>query len=106
MIESIKGILFFGCIHDERQDNFEQCCLRCVSVECCIPPGHQVTESLRTSEAWVYVRKVLEQFRELPIQFPIKSFFEMKQTVYKRKYARSNSDMVRLLLIFLMYHVY
>ena len=96
IINNILGVLFFGCIHDERQANFEKCCLRCASVELHIPPGHQVAESLKTSEQWIHVKELLEKFRELPIRFPIKSFFEIKETVYKtRRFSLPASNMVR-----------
>ena len=96
IVDNILGVLFFGCIHDERQANFEECCLRCASVELRIPPGHQVAESLKTSEHWIHVKELLEKFRELPIRFPIKSFFEIKETVYKtRRFSLPASFMVR-----------
>lgn len=95
-MDNIAGVLFFGCIHDERQPNFEACCLRCASVELRIPAGHQVAESLKTSEKWSFLKNLLERFRELPLSFPIRSFFETKETVYQaRRFGFGSSDMVR-----------
>ena len=95
ILESIAGVLFFGCIHDERPPNFQECCLRCAAVELRIPPNHHVAESLKSSEKWVFVKRLLQQFRELPIKFQIKSFFEMKETVYRtRKFAFGLADLV------------
>lgn len=96
ILESIAGVLFFGCIHDERPPNFQECCLRCASVELRIPPGHQVAESLKSSEKWIFVRRLLQQFRELPTKLQIRSFFEIKETVYRaRKFAFGHADLVR-----------
>lgn len=96
ILENIAGVLFFGCIHDERPPNFQECCLRCASVELRIPSTHQVAESLKSCEKWIFVRRLLEQFRELPTKFQIKSFFETKETVYRaRKFAFGQADLVR-----------
>ena len=96
ILNNIVGVLFFGCIHDERQEKFEECCLRCASVELRIQPSHQVAESLKTSEEWIFLRNLLQGFRRLPISFPIRSFFEAKETTYRaRKFGfQANSDMV------------
>lgn len=97
IMNNIIGVLFFGCIHDERPANFKECCLRCAAVEFHIPPAHQVAETLKTSTKWTFVKSLLEQFRKLPIGFPIRSFCELKETVYKPRSGRSmipRSDVV------------
>lgn len=42
------------------------------------------------------MRRLLEQFRELPTKFQVKSFFELKETVYRaRKFTFGQADLVR-----------
>ena len=96
IMDNIIGVLFFGCIHDERPANFEECCLRCAAVEFRIPPAHQVAETLKTSTKWVFVKSLLEQFRKLPIAFPIRSFCELKETVYRRSMIPRSDVVCRL----------
>ncbi|KAK6527766.1 hypothetical protein TWF694_004746 [Orbilia ellipsospora] len=83
--ESVKGILFLGCPHNERRSEFKECCLRGASVELKTnSEKHPVIESMRSSRRWNIVSEISEKFCEIAPIFPIRSFCENKSTVFRR----------------------
>ncbi len=91
------GVMFLGCIHDERDGEFSDICLRCAAVELNeVDKQSHVLEMLEKSSKWDSVKAIHEGFRHLDIFFPIGSFYETTETIYhvRRLRLKSKSGVV------------
>ncbi|KAI9668709.1 MAG: hypothetical protein M1817_005200 [Caeruleum heppii] len=102
ILDNTVGILFLGCLHNERHAGFEEAMLRCAAVELrATTRKHHVTDSLKTSANWSVVKEVMESFKELTIPFPVRSFFELRRTVYQSgRFTLTRSDEVCVVITF------
>ena len=98
IFDSTIGILFFGCIHNHTPATFETACIRCAALEMRIPSvKHEVSMSLKGSDAWSILKDTLDKFRQLDIHFPIWSYCESRKTTYKtHKLRPAGSSVVSL----------
>ena len=66
------GVMFLGCIHDERDGEFSDICLRCAAVELTeVDKKSHVLEMLEKSSTLDSVKAIHEGFKDLDIFFPI-----------------------------------
>ncbi|KAJ5160567.1 uncharacterized protein N7482_007571 [Penicillium canariense] len=63
----------------------EDLCLKCAAVELGIIMKNKMIDTLRTSEHWTTIRDVMESFRILNCQFPVRNIYELKPTNIPRR---------------------
>ena len=87
------GVIFLGCIHEERDGEFSDICLRCAAVELneVDKKKSHVLEMLEKLSNWDSVKAIHEGFRDLDISFPIRSFYETVETIWHARRLRFNS---------------
>lgn len=92
IFDSISGILFLACIHDEGKPDLEQNFLWCATVELGLTKTkkHDLLEKLDTPREWEVVKRIMEHFRMLYLPFPVRTFYETKATVYQSRPFRSD----------------
>ena len=91
------GVIFLGCIQEGKGGEFSDICLRCAAFELNeVDKKSLVLEMLETSNKWNSVKVIHEDFRDLDISFPIRSFYETVETIYHvgRLRFRSKSGVV------------
>ena len=85
---SISGVVFFGCAHDERSDNFSDRALRSLSFE----RGHDYygdkIAAWKPAMDWFESRTA--EFRNLSLPFLVRTYYEMTETLM---YRSGQSDM-------------
>jgi hypothetical protein len=80
IVESIGGIVFVGCLHDESHPDLQDMCLKAAAVEFKTMKKHEAVESLRKSDGWNVLTEVMETFRTLRPHFPVRGFFPLRPT--------------------------
>jgi hypothetical protein len=98
LFDLTRGIIFMACPHDERRENFQDCCLRCAAVELGVTSSKQsVLKGLKGTEGWSRVQEVECWFRELAKRqsFAIITFYETLSTTYRtRTMKQDDQDVV------------
>jgi hypothetical protein len=100
--DSLVGVLFFGCIHNENHQKFEEYCVRCAAVELrVLKPRNETLEPLKSSvHDWKELRDLHREFRGLSSNFSVRNFYETKPTAYQtRIWGPPISDIVSVQLI-------
>jgi len=93
-------VIFLGCIHQERDGDFNEICLRCAAVELHeTDKKSPVMETLTKTNDWESIKEVHKDFRELEVTFPLRSFYETEKTVYRKKTLKTKSAVVSLLTL-------
>lgn len=98
IFDSISGILFLACIHDERKLDFKQCFLWCATVELGLTKArkHGLLTTLESPTEWALVKQIMDHFRMILLPFPVRTFYEAKATVYQsRQFHSDKSQIVR-----------
>ncbi|KAK0730143.1 hypothetical protein B0H67DRAFT_560920 [Lasiosphaeris hirsuta] len=84
ILESIIGVLFFGCIHNHTPATFENACIKCAALEMRIPLiKPEISSYFNGRDNWANLRDTLDKFRKLDIRFPIWSYCETRKTPYR-----------------------
>lgn len=77
------GVIFLGCIHEERDGEFSDICLQCAAVELNeLNKKSHILKKLKKLSKWNSVKAIHEGFRDLNISFLIRSFYETVGTIY------------------------
>ncbi|KID60293.1 tetratricopeptide repeat domain-containing protein, partial [Metarhizium brunneum ARSEF 3297] len=96
IFDSIAGILFIACIHDEHMKDLERCLLWSATVELSLTKTrrHDVLESLNTPTEWEAAKQIMEHFKMLYLPFPVRTFCETKATVYLSRPFRGQKSQI------------
>lgn len=102
IFDSITGILFLACIHDERKLDLEQCLLWAATVELGLTSTkirRDLLENLNRPAEWETVKNTMGGFKMLHLRFPVQTFCEAKPTVYISRPLRADKSHIASTLI-------
>jgi hypothetical protein len=84
-----------GCLHDERGQDFTDCCMRCAAVELnLLDKKNAIIGALQDQKGLADVKDIQRDFRESNMSFPVRSFYETKPTLYRTGRFRHEHDIV------------